>query len=59
MDVLRTALVVRCKFTAKPVRPTYLQRCALRRLIEAVSAAEICFAAPNVTVQLSSTSAAA
>ncbi|MBV9201046.1 MAG: mechanosensitive ion channel family protein, partial [Alphaproteobacteria bacterium] len=51
-------LVVRCKFTATPVRPTYLQRLALRRLIEAFGAAEIRFAAPNVTVQLASASAA-
>jgi hypothetical protein len=26
VDVLQTALVVRCKFTATPLRPTYLQR---------------------------------
>ncbi|MBV9203369.1 MAG: mechanosensitive ion channel, partial [Alphaproteobacteria bacterium] len=56
IDVLQTALVVRCKFTATPVRPTYLQRLALRRLIEAFGAAEIRFAAPNVTVQLASAS---
>ena len=31
VDVLQTALVVRCKFTATPLRPTYLQRQALRR----------------------------
>jgi small-conductance mechanosensitive channel len=59
VDVLQTALVVRCKFTATPSRPTYLQRQALRRLIDAFSAAEIHFAAPNVTVQLASASAAA
>jgi len=59
VDVLQTALVVRCKFTATPSRPTYLQRQALRRLIDAFSAAEIHFAAPNVTVQLASVSAAA
>jgi small-conductance mechanosensitive channel len=58
IDVLQTALVVRCKFTALPGRPTYLQRHALRRLIEAFSNAGIAFAAPNVTVQLGSTSAA-
>jgi small-conductance mechanosensitive channel len=58
VDVLQTALVVRCKFTATPARPTYLQRLALRRLIEAFGAAEIRFAAPNVTVQLASASAA-
>jgi moderate conductance mechanosensitive channel len=26
VDVLQTALVVRCKFTATPLHPTYLQR---------------------------------
>jgi len=54
VDVLQTALVVRCKFTATPLRPTYLQRQALRRLIEAFAARQIRFAAPNVTVQLTS-----
>jgi small-conductance mechanosensitive channel len=54
VDVLQTTLVVRCKFTATPSRPTYLQRQALRRLIEAFAAAEIRFAAPNVTMQLAS-----
>ena len=58
VDVLQTALVVRCKFTATPSRPTYLQRLALRRLIDAFSAAGIHFAAPNVTMQLASASAA-
>ncbi len=58
VDVLQNALVVRCKFTARPGRPTYLQRQALLRLIAAFGAAEIRFAAPNVTMQLSSTSAA-
>jgi small-conductance mechanosensitive channel len=54
VDVLQTALVVRCKFTATPSRPTYLQRQALRHLIDAFAAGEIHFAAPNVTVQLTS-----
>jgi moderate conductance mechanosensitive channel len=57
VDVLQTALVVRCKFTATPTRPTYLQRLALRRLIEAFGAAEIRFAAPNLMVQLASVAA--
>jgi small-conductance mechanosensitive channel len=57
VDVLQTALVVRCKFTATPNRPTYLQRQALRRLIDAFASAEIRFAAPNVTVQLTSAAA--
>jgi moderate conductance mechanosensitive channel len=59
VDVLQTALVVRCKFTAIPSRPTYLQRQALRRLIDAFAAAEIRFAAPNLTLQLAGTGAAA
>jgi small-conductance mechanosensitive channel len=54
VDVLQNALVVRCKFTATPVRPTYLQRQALRRLIDAFGAAGIRFAAPQVTLQLAS-----
>jgi moderate conductance mechanosensitive channel len=57
VDVLQTALVVRCKFTATPIRPTYLQRLALRRLIEAFAAAEIRFAAPNLMVQLAGAAA--
>jgi len=57
VDVLQTALVVRCKFTATPARPTYLQRQALRRLIDAFAASQIRFAAPNVTVQLASAAA--
>ena len=57
VDVLQTALVVRCKFTATPSRPTYLQRQALRRLIDAFAEVQIRFAAPNVTVQLTSAAA--
>ena len=57
VDVLQTALVVRCKFTVTPARPTYLQRQALRRLIDAFAETQIRFAAPNVTVQLSSAAA--
>jgi small-conductance mechanosensitive channel len=57
VDVLQTTLVVRCKFTATPSRPTYLQRQALRRLIDAFAASQIRFAAPNVTVQLTSAAA--
>ena len=54
VDVLQTALIVRCKFTATPSRPTYLQRQALRRVIDAFAEVQIRFAAPNVTVQLTS-----
>jgi hypothetical protein len=45
---------VSCRFTATPVRPTYLQRQALRHLIEAFASAGIRFAAPNFTMQLAS-----
>jgi hypothetical protein len=55
VEVSQTALVVRCKFTA-PIRPTHLQRLALRRLMEAFTAADIRFAAPNVMLQLTSAS---
>jgi hypothetical protein len=37
-----------------PAGPTYLQRQALRRLIDDFAAGEIRFAVPNVTVQLTS-----
>ncbi len=57
IDVLQTELVVRCKFTATPLRPTSLQRQALRRLIAAFGAADIRFAAPQVTLQLASAAA--
>jgi small-conductance mechanosensitive channel len=57
VDVLQTTLVVRCKFTATPSRPTYLQRQALRHLIDAFAASQIRFAAPNVTLQLASAGA--
>jgi small-conductance mechanosensitive channel len=52
-DVLQTALILRCKFTSLPGRPTYLQRQALHRLIAAFGDAEIRFAATTVTIQLS------
>ena len=54
VDVLQNDLVVRCKFTATPSRPTYLQRLALRRLIDAFAGGQIRFAAPNVTLQVTS-----
>jgi hypothetical protein len=57
VDVLQTTLIVRCKFTSTPIRPTYLQRLALRRLIEAFGPAEIRFAPTTVSVQFASASA--
>jgi moderate conductance mechanosensitive channel len=58
VDVSQTALVVPCKFTAVPGRPSYLQRQALRRLIGAFGNAGIPLAAPNVTVQPATASTA-
>jgi moderate conductance mechanosensitive channel len=57
VDVSQTTFVVRCKFTATPARPTYLQRQALRHLIEAFAAAGIRFAAPSVVMQLANAAA--
>ena len=57
VDVLQNALVIRCKFAASPVRPTYLQRKALHRLIDAFNANSIRFASPNVTLQLAGATA--
>ncbi|KAA2238256.1 mechanosensitive ion channel family protein [Salinarimonas soli] len=58
-DITETAVIVRCKFTAKPGRPTYLQRHALRRLYEALGAAGVPFASNAVTVRGGDASAAA
>jgi moderate conductance mechanosensitive channel len=57
VDVMQHTLVVRCKFTATPGRPTYLQRLALRRLIEAFGGAGVHFAAPSVTLQFGAAAA--
>jgi small-conductance mechanosensitive channel len=57
VDVLQNALVIRCKFAACPVRPTYIQRQALQRLIDAFNDGGIRFASPNVMMQLASTTA--
>jgi len=58
VNVEATALVVRGKLMAMPARPTYLQRHALHRLIDAFAAAEIHFAQPNVTLRLGRVAAA-
>lgn len=49
-DIAENALVVRIKFTAKPSRPTYVQRLALRRIYTALTAAGVQFATNAVTV---------
>jgi hypothetical protein len=46
VDVTLAAIMIRCKFTARPVRPSYLQRQALRELIQHFTKAEIAFAMP-------------
>ena len=46
VDVTLAAIMIRCKFTARPVRPSYLQRQALRELIRRFTMAEIAFATP-------------
>jgi hypothetical protein len=40
------AIMIRCKFTARPIRPTFLRRQALRDLIQHFNAAGIAFAMP-------------
>lgn len=49
-DITETALVIRIKFTAKPARPTYLQRLALRRIYATLTAEGVKFATNAVTV---------
>ena len=45
-DVTEAAIMIRCKFTARPVRPSYLQRQALREIIARFAAGGIAFATP-------------
>jgi small-conductance mechanosensitive channel len=45
-DVTQGAIMIRCKFTARPLRPSYLRRQALRQIIERFAAAGIAFAPP-------------
>lgn len=52
VDVLQTAIVVRCKFTATPARPATLQRQALKRIMDAFAEMGIRFAPPQVTIQM-------
>lgn len=49
-DVAENALVIRIKFTAKPARPTYVHRVALRRIYTALTEAGVKFATNAVTV---------
>jgi small-conductance mechanosensitive channel len=45
-DVTQAAIMIRCKFTAMPTRPSYLRRQALREIINRFAAAGIAFATP-------------
>ena len=45
-DVTQGAIMIRCKFTARPLRPSYLRRQAMRQIIERFAAAGIAFAPP-------------
>jgi small-conductance mechanosensitive channel len=50
-DITENALVVRFKFTARPKNPSFIQRQAIRRMIDAFAKAGIAFAHPTVSVQ--------
>lgn len=49
-DVTETAIVVRLKFTCRPVKPTFLQREALKRILPALQAAGVRLATNAVVV---------
>ncbi|MBM3523131.1 MAG: mechanosensitive ion channel family protein, partial [Alphaproteobacteria bacterium] len=57
-EIDETAIVVRCKFTVRPAKPTWVQRQALRRIHEAFPRLGIQFATPSVTVHGASGDAA-
>ncbi|MDB5360834.1 MAG: hypothetical protein JWO51_2131 [Rhodospirillales bacterium] len=46
VDVTQGAIMIRCKFTARPIRPSFLRRQALRDIIQHFGAAGIAFATP-------------
>lgn len=50
-EVTETAMIVRCKFTCRPVKPSYLQREALKRIYAALREAGIPLASNAVTVR--------
>ena len=50
-DVLDNAIVVRLKFTARPVKPNWVQREALKRIVRTFAESGIAFASNAVTVQ--------
>ena len=46
VDVTQGAIMIRCKFTARPVRPSFLRRQAMRDIIRDFGTAGIAFATP-------------
>jgi small-conductance mechanosensitive channel len=50
-DIADNALVVRFKFTCRPMKPTWIQRQAVKRMVEAFSAQGIEFAQATISVQ--------
>jgi small-conductance mechanosensitive channel len=49
VDVPQAAIMIRCKFTARPVRPSLLRRQAMRGIIKQFAATGIVFAMPPQT----------
>ena len=50
-EITDTALVIRCKFTCRPFKPTWLHREALKRLYGALTEADVAFATNLVTLR--------
>jgi len=50
-DIADNALVLRFKFTCRPIKPTYIQRQAVKRMFQAFSALGIEFAQTMINVQ--------
>jgi small-conductance mechanosensitive channel len=50
-EIADGAIVVRCKFTARPNKPTWVQREALKRIHRALTEAGVAFASNAVTVR--------
>jgi small-conductance mechanosensitive channel len=50
-DIADNALVVRFKFTCRPIKPTFIQRQAIKRMFHAFPAAGIEFAQATINVQ--------
>ncbi len=50
-EIADSAIVVRCKFTSKPAKPTWLQREALKRIHRALQEASVPFASNAVMVR--------